>query len=160
MQVRDGAQLAQFAPTPDRINGRQAKSAAGGDDAAASEQPVGRRDAGDPAHQPYLQRAASIAARHADVRAVCFGHTHQPITLDRAVDAEPGWPLPHTTARYFNSGAWVRTLNIGELSPAQLTFAYLAQSDHYRKGRDYLRVCWPNHPQIPVVETRRWGETR
>jgi UDP-2,3-diacylglucosamine pyrophosphatase LpxH len=159
MQMRDGTQLAHFAPTSDRINGRQAKSAAA-DDASAPEQPAARRDDVAPAQQPYLQRAASIAARHADVRAVCFGHTHQAITAARAVDAEPGWPLPQTTARYFNSGAWVRTLNIAELSPAQLTFAYLAQPDHYRKGRDYLRVCWPNHPQIPVVETLRWGEAR
>lgn len=149
-QLRDGSQLAQYAPTI-AGGGVLQRKAAGQHTSAAT------RGYADPVQQPYLERAARLAARHPDVRAICFGHTHQAISADLLVDGAPGWPLPGTPTRYFNSGAWVRTLNLSQLSADQLSFAYLIQMQHYRPGRDYLRVSWPEHPQIPMVETMRWG---
>lgn len=154
-QMRNGTQLAQLAPPVERID-RQLGVKAALVEGRSEQQAAALREYSEAEQQRYLQRAARIAARHADVRAICFGHTHAPITADLLVDGDPGWPLAGTAARYFNSGSWVRTLNLRELSPTQLSFAYLTQPGHYHAGRDYLRVCWPDHPHIPQVETLRW----
>jgi hypothetical protein len=108
-------------------------------------------------NQRYIQFAANIVAERPDVQAVCLGHTHQVLGAASAVDQQPGWPLPEVTARLFNSGSWTRTLDLQQLRPEQMTFEYLIDQRHYRVGRDYVRVTWPESKQVPSVELLAWG---
>lgn len=149
-QIRDGAQLAALAPPfPDRA-ALQPKGVSVDRRAAA------RREYDARMTQRFVQRAA-LLARQGNVRAVCFGHTHRAIMPSLAIDDGPGWPLPETSARYYNSGSWTASLDLQQLPPDQQTFEYLQNRAHYRVGRDYLRVTWPDDPAQPVVETLGWN---
>jgi UDP-2,3-diacylglucosamine pyrophosphatase LpxH len=148
-QMRDGAQLAALAPPfPDRA-ALQPKAA--GDRLSAARREYDARTA-----QRFVQRATLLAQQHS-VRAVCFGHTHRATTPALAIDDAPGWPLPGTAARYFNGGSWTASLDLQGLSGEQQTFEYLQNPAHYRVGRDYLRITWPDDPDQPVVETLGWN---
>ncbi len=144
--VRDGAHLAQHAP----LGTLAAKSMAAERSPALNEYHALN-------NQRAIQCAATIATRHSDIQALCFGHTHQAITPALAIDQQPGWPLPGTAARLYNAGAWTRTLDLKYVNPAQATFEYIMQPGHYRLGRDYLKITWSDHDQRPLVETLAWG---
>lgn len=158
-RIRDGEQLAQLAPvftdgSEWQASPRASLSAKSAFHAAA------QRELESLETQRCLERAGTIAARHREVRAICFGHTHLPITARLRIDDQDGWPIADQTARYFNSGSWTRTLDLHEVPPEQATFAYLTDPANYRAGRDYLRVTWPDDRWTPRVETLSWDATR
>jgi|GEM_PF-5770501 len=150
--VADGAQLARIAP--------QAMPVLTGKSADSVGHTIQQREAqaeyNSTFHRPFLRRAAKLGARYADLRAICFGHTHRSVADELQVDLEPGWPLTETSARYYNSGSWTRTLNLSTVDPKLLTFGLLSDRKNYAQGRDYLRVTWPGSVYAPVVDTLVW----
>jgi UDP-2,3-diacylglucosamine pyrophosphatase LpxH len=153
--VRDVDQLVQFAP-PFVVDGvATRRNVAKGSGETAHSTP--RAEYSSSNNQRYVQFAADIVTSQPDVQAVCLGHTHQALGPAVAIDQQPGWPLPATSARLFNSGSWTRTLDLQQLMPEQMTFEYLVDQHHYRLGRDYVRVSWPESSYTPLVETLAWG---
>ncbi len=150
--LRDGAQLAELAP-PLEIGQPAQQLAPKSADAREQE----HAEYSSRGNQRLLEYAASLAADHPDLQAICFGHTHLPITPGLAVDQLPGWPIPGTTTRLFNSGSWTRTLDLAQVKADRLTFEYLADPRYYRLGRDYLKVTWSDDELTPVVDTLAWG---
>lgn len=149
--LRDGSQLVRLAPSTPIEPALAEKSGNIGVNGTARN--TARRAFTAADNQRLLHYAADIARRHPDdIRAVCFGHTHQAITTALLVDGMTGWPLPNTAARYFNSGSWTRTLDLRDVDPTIATYEYLIQPEHYRVGRDYLKVTWPDDPRKPQVE--------
>lgn len=149
-RLRDGEQLAHLAP----FDGDEARAhqAARTPKQATTAQAAYQA----PLAQRTLARARQIVAQHPQLQAVCFGHTHQAIDEKLRIDDAPGWPLAPSAARYFNSGSWTRTLDLHDLPPHQATFEVLRNPQHYRAGRDFLRVTWPDDAACPRVETLRW----
>jgi UDP-2,3-diacylglucosamine pyrophosphatase LpxH len=148
--LRDGEQLAQLAPSATAPISRQLapKSPGAG--------PVPSAEYTALASQRAILYAAALARHAPELQAFCFGHTHQAITAALAVDALPGWPLPGTGARLYNSGSWTRTLDLS-LVGADATFEFLRDVRNYRLGRDYLRVTWPADPGVPLIDTLSWA---
>ena len=143
--IRDGAHLVHHAP----FNTLTSKSPTADRSPAISEyQTI--------TSQRAVHFAADLAKQQPDIQALCFGHTHQAITPGLSIDQLPGWPLPGTTARLYNAGAWTRTLDLNQINAAQATFEYLLDPNNYRLGRDYLKVSWPASNDRPLVETLAW----
>ncbi len=153
--VRDGEQLVQFAPPFVVGNAESGRNVTKGMLGAAPQTAQAEYDSAN--NQRYIQFAAGIATKQPTIQAICFGHTHQALGAALAVDQMTGWPLPGNGARLFNSGSWTRTLDLQHLHPEQMTFEYLLDHRHYRLGRDYVRVSWPEGRDKPFVETLAWG---
>ncbi len=149
--LRDGGQLAELAPVVDKDQPADRLAPKSADD--REPEPLEYSALGS---RRLLGYAASLAAQHPDLRAICFGHTHLAITPALAVDRLPGWPIAASTARFFNSGSWTRTLDLAQAKGDAVVFEYLVDPRHYRLGRDYLKVTWPDGPGSPVVETLAW----
>lgn len=143
--IRDGTHLVQHAP----LNTLASKS-------AAEERSRGIDEYNATNNQRAIHFAADLARRHPAIQALCFGHTHQAITPALSIDQQLGWPLPGTTARLYNTGAWTRTLDLQQVAVGQATFDYLMDPANYRLGRDYLKITWPGNTNHPFVETLAW----
>ena len=122
----------------------------------AEPQATARQFYDDVGTQSFVQLAAACANEHPGVQVVCFGHTHRVIGTPLRVDDQPGWPLPNSRARYYNSGSWTASLDLDALPANQRSFAALQDRSLYRRGRDYLKVTWPGGMNFPQVEERSW----
>lgn len=108
--------------------------------------------------QRYIQRAARIAQARRDIQAICFGHTHLATDARVRVDDGPGWPLPGTACRYYNSGSWTRSLNLSEPRWSEATFDDLRDPANYWRGRELIRIRWPHDDAEPILGVERWPE--
>jgi hypothetical protein len=123
----------------------------------AAPDPAGRDAYSSNPQQLYIARAQRIAAARSDLRAVCFGHTHLATDSRVRVDDQPGWPLPGTACRYYNSGSWTRSLNLSEPRWSAATFEDLRNQANYWRGRELIRVRWPHDDAEPMLAVERWA---
>ncbi len=108
------------------------------------------------ASRRYLHRAQRIAAARPGLSAICFGHTHVPTDERLQVDQQDGWPLEQTSCRYYNSGAWTRSLNLHEPRWSEASWEDLCDPASYRQGRDLIHIRWPADDSPPEVAMHRW----